>query len=747
MLTLFCYLYGLKNFNMKMIKLLALALLPFAVSAQAPVPTTWDMAGTAPQGWSTSGTGTYASANLCVVAPSTKLDGTNDYLQIFLADAPGTVTYYIGGTSTGNPWQGTFNVQESVNGSNWTDLKVYTTQAPLANNVLVQESVTPNQASRYIRFFYTTKVSGYNVALDDVSVAVPPAGPQQEINVKYNGTSYPTGSTVYVSAPVGTPTALNFSVENIGTVNALTVTQPVLSGTNSGDFVINNFPSGVNANSSSPINFTFTPGAAGTRLAQLSIPNDDANENPYILNIYGIGGTYASEPTVQASNLTFPINKAYRIKGQFSSANPPVDGGYLVLRKDINSITEAPVDGQTYTRGDYIGGAQVVSVSQATSFVPNYIIASTDYYFAVFAYNGSGVYTNYNQTSPLTGMVTTPGANPGSYYNGIDPNNANFPTALGALINNHQYTFYGNYDETMVNLFQARDTTAGQRVITCAYTGNEYLYTPPFTWDIYSREHTFCHAWMASFPADAPEKPEYNDQHNLYPVIFALSNQPRSDNPLGVVDSVLQSFEDGKLGYDSQLNLVYEPRDAHKGRAARALFYMPTCYDGVNGQQWGLPQPQNELILKQWHFQYPPDNFDKARNEFLDSLQENRNPFVDNPNWVCYINFHTMEYIANPTVPCNTVATEENKAPEFDINVFPVPTTDHINVRVVAEKTENVDMLVTDYTGRIIYSRKVTMAKGPNLYDINLGNFDAGIYNLTIRTNASLTSRRLVVVH
>jgi hypothetical protein len=68
-------------------------------------------------------------------------------------------------------------------------------------------------------------------------------------------------------------------------------------------------------------------------------------------------------------------------------------------------------------------------------------------------------------------------------------------------------------------------------------------------------------------------------------------------------------------------------------------------------------------------------------------------------------------------------------------------------VRVVAEKTEDVDMLVTDYTGRIIYSRKVTMAKGPNLYDINLGNFDAGIYNLTIRTNATLTSRRLVVVH
>ncbi|UPT65212.1 MAG: endonuclease [Sphingobacteriales bacterium JAD_PAG50586_3] len=731
---------------MKIIKLLALALLPFAVNAQAPVPTSWDFAGNAPQGWSQNGTATYSSGALVVVAPSCKLDNTADYVQVFLADAPGYVKWFIGGaTANGNPWSGTFSVQQSVNGSTWTDLKVYTTLA--VSGGLVADSALANNASRYIRFYFTNKVSGSNVALDDVAVRVAPPSPEQEINVKYNGVSYPTGSTVYINAPVSTATPFAFNVENVGITNALTVTQPVFSGPNAGDFVVNNFPSGVNANSSSPINITFTPGAAGTRLAQLSIPNNDANENPYILNIYGIGGQFASEPTAQASNLTFPITKSYRIKGQFSSANPPVDGGYLVLRKDVNTITEAPVDGQTYVKGDYIGGAQVVSVGQATSFVPSYIIAATDYYFAVFAYNGNGAYTNYAQTAPLTGMVTTPGANPGSYYNGIDANSSTFPAALGALINPHQATFYGNYDETMVNNFQARDTTGGNKVITCAYTGNQYVYAPPFTWDTYSREHTFCHAWMASNPADEPEKPEYNDQHNLFPVIFAQANLPRSDNPLGIVDSVLAQFEDGKYGYDSQLNIVYEPRDVHKGRAARALFYMPTCYDGINNLQWSLPAGQNELILKQWHFQFPPDNFDKARNEYIDSLQENRNPFIDNPNWVCYINFHTMQYISNPTVPCNTVSTTENTATQFDINVFPVPTTDHINVRVVAEKNEDVEMMVTDMTGRVIYSRNVNMAKGPNLYDIHLGAFDAGMYNLTIRTNGALTSRRLVVVH
>lgn len=733
---------------MKLIKLFALALLPFAVQAQAPVPTSWDFAGTAPQGWSQTGTATYSSTPLVVVAPSCKLDNTADVVQIFLADAPGKVKWFIGGaTANGNPWSGTFSVQESQNGTNWTDLKVYTNNLAVSGG-LAADSATANGDSRYIRFYFTNKVSGSNVALDNVSIAVAAAGPAQEINVTYNSVNAPTASTIYLNAPVGTPTAFSLVVENQGTVNTLTLpSTPTFSGPNAADFAIDNFPGTVGPVSNSAINFTFTPAAAGTRLAQISIPNNDANESPYVINIYGIGGSFASEPTVQASNLSFPINKAYRIKGQFSAANPPVDGGYLVLRKDGAPVTETPADGQAYVKGDYIGQAQVVSTGQATTFVPSYIIANTNYHFAVFAYNGTGANTNYAQSAPLTGNAQTPNGTPGSYYSGINTSNPTFPADLGALINDHQYTFYGNYDETMVNLFQARDTTGGNKVITCAYTGDQYVYQSPFTWDTYSREHTFCHAWMGSFPADEPEKPEYNDQHNLYPVIFAQSNQPRSDNPLGVVDSVLQTYKDGKLGYDSNFNLVYEPRDTHKGRAARAMFYMPTCYDGVDGDAWGLPQPQNQNILKQWHFQFPPDKFDIARNEFLDSLQENRNPFIDNPDWVCYINFYTMDYIASPSSPCYTVGTAEVAAEQFEINVFPVPTTDHINVRVVAEKTQDVEMMVTDYTGRIIYSRKVNMAKGPNLHDINLGNFDAGVYNLTIRTAQSLTSRRLVVVH
>ena len=734
---------------MKFLLTLALLAISLGVFAQASIPTSWDFNGTAPTGWTQTGTATYSSTALVVIAPSCKLDGTADNVTINVADAPGKVKYYIGGaTANSAPWSGTFSVQESTDGSLWTNLKVYTNNLTVSGG-LVKDSVVPNEASRYIRFYFTNKVSGSNVALDDVSIAVPPPSPVQEINVEYNGQPVASGSTIYISSPVGTGTSFNLDVENVGTVNQLTVGLPNFSGPQQTDFIVNTYPSTINGSSSDVVTFTFTPPVSGTRLAQISIPNNDANENPYTVNIYATGGDFATEPTAQATGLAFPVNKTFRLKGQFTAANPAADGGYIVLRKDGSPITEVPVDGAVYTVGDYIGAAQVIAVGQGTTFQPRNNVANTAYHFAVFSYNGVGSNTNYLTTSPLTGQVTTPLNAIGNYYNGVDKSNPNFVSTLTAKINPHDPTFYGNYDEVMVNLFQARDTTNGQKVITCGYTGEEYVYNTPFTWDIYSREHTFCHIWMPTHPADTPsERPEYNDMHHLYPVNFAQANNPRSDNPLGEVVTVLQSYQDGKLGYDANNNLVYEPRDEHKGRAARAILYMPTCYNGIGGFTWNVPSQQDINTLKQWHFQFPPNEWDMARNDFIDSVQGNRNPFVDSTDFVCYINFTNMSYVNAPTsAPCLLIGVNENKAPEFSVSVYPVPSNGAFSVSVMAEKTQDADVLVTDYTGRVVMQKRINVTKGANLYEIDLGAFESGIYNLSIRSNVSATTKRLVVVH
>jgi len=84
-------------------------------------------------------------------------------------------------------------------------------------------------------------------------------------------------------------------------------------------------------------------------------------------------------------------------------------------------------------------------------------------------------------------------------------------------------------------------------------------------------------------------------------------------------------------------NFVFEPRDEHKGNAARAIFYMCAAYNGVTGNAWVLPNPvsafvnysQEQDVLKKWHWQDPVDEKEIARNDYIESLQNNRNPFID----------------------------------------------------------------------------------------------------------------------
>ena len=101
-------------------------------------------------------------------------------------------------------------------------------------------------------------------------------------------------------------------------------------------------------------------------------------------------------------------------------------------------------------RGDNIGDAKVVFSGNYTTFSPNFIVAGTQYYFTVYAYNGNGQYTNYLTTNPLTGNVTTTGANIGNTYSAINTASTSFVSDLSALINPHTQIYYNDYEETNI---------------------------------------------------------------------------------------------------------------------------------------------------------------------------------------------------------------------------------------------------------------------------------------------------------
>ncbi len=315
--------------------------------------------------------------------------------------------------------------------------------------------------------------------------------------------------------------------------------------------------------------------------------------------------------------------------------------------------------------------------------------AATTYYYRVYSYNTSSAQLDYLQASFLSANVTTPASMMGNYYSGIDESSSSFVSNLQSRIKSpYSKVNYGLYDETMVTLFEFRDTTGGNKVQECAYSGEIYVYQPPFVWyttSPFSREHTWPVSWMPSGGSSSSD--EYADQHHLLTVVQNNANGVRSNHPLGEVATPTSSYLEASLGFDLNGNYVYEPRDEIKGDVARSILYTVLRYDGVNGNDWTFNNLNNSILpalnedaqdlqtLINWHFADLPDNYEIARNDFIHSVQLNRNPFVDHPDWVNLIDFNNLSYIS----PQARIAAENETSQTrtlSEVKLFPNPSYD-----------------------------------------------------------------------
>ncbi|CAN5844740.1 hypothetical protein BH11BAC7_BH11BAC7_35750 [soil metagenome] len=732
---------------MKRILTTLLIFAAIAVTAQTTLPTQWSFSTTVfPNGWTTNLTTTDYYTGSGNTPPAAKFSSTGKWVQIYFSGNPGALSYYIAGNSFAG---GTFDVQESPNGLTWTTLHAFN-DVNLPAATYTQFTDIPLSTSRYIRFFYTQKVSG-NVGVDDVVLLAGAAGPQQEINVQFNSATVLSGGSAFFTSPVSTMTQENFTVQNLGTSNALNVLSAVITGPNASDFVISSPTTfSVAALSNGTLTIDFTPAAAGTRTATLTITNDDADESVYVINLTGVGGNFVSEPTAP-TNLSFTNVKSYRFKINWNASVPAADG-YIVLRNDVNAPVEIPVDGAGYAIGDQIGASKVAYIGSGTFFWANYIGANQDYFFKVFSYNGPVPYRNYFEAAPLAGSVfSSTSQQPSTYYNGISTAAPTFVSDLTTLINPHTDNFYSNYGPRMISLYWARDTANGDKAITCVYSGENYRYTEPFAWTTFSREHTYAFSWMPTNPSTSG--PEYSDYFNLFPVDQNNANAVRSNYPLGVVVTPVSTFMGAKYGLNALGQTVYEPRDAQKGDAARALFYMATCYNTAS-QNWGLPDPisssimygQDQNLLKTWHYMDPPDAREIAKNDFVDSLQGNRNPFIDSVNYACYINFDNMTKINGPVLPCNatTIGVNEQNLNATQLGLWPNPTAGSFTLYYQTKVNETIIIRLIDITGRVLVEQTNNASAGANAFALDLGGIAKGVYTLQVQ-GKNVQSEKLVL--
>jgi endonuclease I len=246
------------------------------------------------------------------------------------------------------------------------------------------------------------------------------------------------------------------------------------------------------------------------------------------------------------------------------------------------------------------------------------------------------------------GDLVQPGEGGGTYYDGLDGNAAGLADALSLLIDDHTTVSYDNLWER----FPATDSRADGTVwdVYSDLPGGEAAYIYTFSdqcgqyqgeGECFNREHLWPSNW---FGGGSPMK---SDLFHLVPTDGYVNNM-RGSYAFGIVGEARWTSTNGSLrGISRQCGFartVFEPIDAYKGDIARALLYFSVRYrhegaafDSSYATTGAHLEPWAEELLMAWHIQDPVDEKETDRNEAVFSIQGNRNPFIDHPEWACAV--------------------------------------------------------------------------------------------------------------
>ncbi|MGC9374915.1 MAG: endonuclease [Bacteroidales bacterium] len=231
---------------------------------------------------------------------------------------------------------------------------------------------------------------------------------------------------------------------------------------------------------------------------------------------------------------------------------------------------------------------------------------------------------------------------PDGYYDSAEGlTNNQLKAALHDIIDDHiKYPYSDSGTDTWDILKQADKDPEYTDNVILIYTGSsvnaEQEYNNGNGWN---REHV----WAKSHGDFGTSEGAGTDAHHLKPSNIDVNGDRDS-----------KDFDNGGTQHSVATECYYtsntwEPRDAVKGDIARIMFYMAVRYEGdVSGE------PDLELVdyityptsnplfgklstLLEWHTQDPVDDFERNRNNVIYSYQNNRNPFIDHPEFVAQI--------------------------------------------------------------------------------------------------------------
>jgi len=251
--------------------------------------------------------------------------------------------------------------------------------------------------------------------------------------------------------------------------------------------------------------------------------------------------------------------------------------------------------------------------------------------------------------------------------------------------------------------------------------------------DCFNREHSWPQSWFNGLT------PSYSDLFHIYPTDGWVNNK-RNNYSYGEVSSpTWTSLNGSKLGLNTTVGYaltVFEPINEYKGDLARGYFYMSTRYMGEDSL-WSTSDATNKsvivpwelCVLLKWHQQDVVSTKEINRNNAIYKIQNNRNPFIDHPEW------------ADSVFTCALTSINTIAEPQFKFSIFPNPGNEKVNI-IFSSTISKASVHLYNCLGEEMITQDIQNSSGLQL---NLNHLAKGIYIVRINSgNYSIQNKLLV---
>ncbi len=315
--------------------------------------------------------------------------------------------------------------------------------------------------------------------------------------------------------------------------------------------------------------------------------------------------------------------------------------------------------------------------------------------------------------------------------------------SLHNLIKNHNEFSYSSSKQI---LKLSDEDPANSSNIILIYKGNSINkddFASNMEPNFWNREHVWVKS-QGGFNGDETfgNKGAYSDAHNLKPCDATINS-----------DRGTKDFDNGGVPNPEAVNCnftstTWEPRDEVKGDVARIIFYMDVRYNGDEGEpnlsvvdyinNSSTPFHGKLSTLLEWNEIDPVDAFERRRNQVIFNWQQNRNPFVDYPDFANLIwgnstpnplgfNEVNLEY-SNPS-------ELQNQSISVNISNSFITPIDQVELRYATSWFDiyNDNGIIEEYNSLM------TLNSETGFYEGNIPSFSEGTdvkYTITIRLDS-----------